>query len=132
VVLTSDNKDKVWIEHENGEMRILSKTWTNLVPHVDPPCIDDQIVRLDLLKVHELSRWIESRKNNNLRSSRAPKKRQSKKKAQHNQGSKKQDEHIRKRRDDGACKMVEQIGSSDGLHRGKQRAKSASKRRSKS
>jgi hypothetical protein len=99
VILISEQKDKVWIENENGEMRILPKNWTSLLPQMDPPRIDDHLVRLDLSRILELSKWIESRKHQKARSSRIPYRGQSKNKAHHTQGSKKKDEHILKRRD---------------------------------
>jgi hypothetical protein len=131
VILIRSSKEHVWVEHDSGELRILPKTWTSFLPQSDPPKIDEQLVRLDLLGILDLSQWILARKNHNRGSNGSGKTVRSKKKAHLTKEKKRQDEQISKRTIARSRKVVEQTGSSNDLRRRKKHSTSTTPRRSK-
>ena len=54
--------DAVWVERDEGDVRIIPVSWTSLRPRVKLPCIDGREVRLAPKTVLELAKWVAARR----------------------------------------------------------------------
>jgi len=61
-VVRGHGEDAVWVEREDGDLRIVPACWTALVPRVRLVGPNGQSGRLSLEASLELSRWVLARK----------------------------------------------------------------------
>jgi hypothetical protein len=54
--------DAVWVEHDEGDLRIIPVSWTSLRPRVTLPGIDGREIRLALETALELAKWVAARR----------------------------------------------------------------------
>ena len=60
-VLQSYGDRAVWVEHENGDRRIIPVSWTSLVPVISSQLRDGRTIRISPQAAIDLSRWVSSR-----------------------------------------------------------------------
>ena len=60
-VLRRFGPDAVWIEFADGQVTIVPRTWTSLVPRAAPMSVNDRPVRLAPDAAIKLARWITAR-----------------------------------------------------------------------
>jgi hypothetical protein len=54
--------DAVWVEHDEGDLRIIPVSWTSLHPRVTLPGIDGRELRLAPETALALARWVAARR----------------------------------------------------------------------
>jgi len=97
--------DAVWLEFADGQLTIVPRTWTSLVPCATPMSVRDQPVRLAPDAATKLAKWIAARRA----------RRGEKLDARIKSGDKAAEDGQRRRtgRDGPAASVVEQAGASD-------------------
>ena len=61
-VLRGYGPDAVWLEFADGQVTIVPRTWTSLVPRATPMSVRDHPVRLAPSAATKLARWIAARR----------------------------------------------------------------------
>jgi hypothetical protein len=105
-VLRRYGPDAVWLEFADGQVTIVPRTWTSLLPQSTPLRVDDQPVRLAPDAAVKLASWIAARRALRGKKLDAP----------IEPGEKAAQDGRRQRRsgrDRQAASMVEQAGASD-------------------